>query len=127
MNVEKFGKYFYYGSLVVAILAFIVGKNILNGIENISEEVYIRYWNFIQYLVFGLIITIGVIVREFILIPHIKKYLFFKLILFVLQLLVCIPIFFIIPTVSTSYVILYIAYGMVIISLIPTYSFRKFD
>lgn len=127
MDIKKFGKYFYYSTLAVAILGFIVGKNILNGIENISEEVYIRYWNFIQYLVFGVVISIGVIVREFILVPHIKKFMFLKLTLFSLQLLLCIPLFFIIPTVSTSYVILYIAYGIVIISLLPTYSFRKFD
>ncbi|HHX00081.1 MAG TPA: hypothetical protein GX740_02105 [Acholeplasmataceae bacterium] len=127
MNLEKFGKTFYIGSLVATIIIFVAGSAIIKNIPNLAEETAIRYWNFTQYIVFGVVIPIGVIVREFILLAHVKKFMFFKLFIYSIQLVALPILFFVIPTVTMSRVILYLSYGVVILAIIPTQVFKKLE
>lgn len=126
MDKQKFGKSFYIGSLIVALVVYI-GVRLVLPKESLVDETYIRYSNLVNFSVFAFILPIGVMVREFYLLPYIKKIMISKIIIFSLVLIVSLILFFVLPTVSVSNLILYFSYGSLIFILIPSNSFRKFD
>lgn len=127
MDSKKFGKYFYFGSLILAVVAFIVGRVLLTNQENLEQELYIRYSNLIQFAIFGIIVPIGVIVREYLLLPYLKNFMTAKVIIYSLVSIGGLVLFFAVPTVSVSSVLIYVSYAALIFILVPTNAFRKFD
>src|SRR5690606_22707421 len=103
------------------------GVRVILPKDKLIEETYIRYSNLINFSVFALIFPIGTIVREFYLLNYIKSIMIAKIIVFGLVLVVGLVLFFALPTVAISNLILYLSYGSLIFILIPSFAFRKFD
>lgn len=127
MDKQKFGKYFYITSLVIALVVLLFGRRLLGPKENMTEANYIRYSKLIEFSVFALFLPIGVIVREYFLLVYNKKVMFFKLVVFSIVVIAGTTLFFMIPTVSVSQLIIYMSYASLIFILIPSNSYRKFD
>ena len=127
MDKQKFGKYFYITSLVIALVVLLFGRRLLGPKENMTEANYIRYSKLIEFSVFALFLPIGVIVREYFLLVYNKKVMFFKLVVFSIVVISGTILFFMIPTVSVSQLIIYMSYASLIFILIPSNSYRKFD
>lgn len=124
MTKEKYGKSIYIGSLIVAVLIFVVGKILLQK-YNMTETNYIRYQNLLLFGIFGFILPLGIMAREFFLLKYNKKIMVFKLVMFIVILIGGLFLFYIVPTISMSSIILYFSYGSIILILIPSNSYYK--
>jgi hypothetical protein len=71
MTRERLGKYFFYLTLVLSLGLFIYGIT-LKAPENTAEaqETIGRYKNILSFFAFGLVIPLGLIVREYLSVPH---------------------------------------------------------
>jgi len=125
MDKQKFGKIFYISSLILAIIVFIIGRILLPDAV-IDEDEYFRPSDLNKFIVFGFIIPIGILVREFLMLPYVKKIMILKVIVFSLIFIGGFVIYFVFPTVSSS-IIVYLAYASLIFMLVPSNSLRKID
>jgi hypothetical protein len=123
MEKQKFGRVFYITCLILAVIVFVIGRLLLPK-EVVDQEEYFRPSDLNKFFVFGFIIPIGVIVREFLLLPYVRKIMILKVVISSLIFVGGLLIFFLLPTVSSA-IIVYLAYGSLILLLIPSTSFKK--
>jgi len=126
MNLKKVGSYIYYASLVLAIAILIISRLIINSIPNLTEEVVLKYWYFTEYIVFGIVLPFGVLVREYILLPHVKSLMLVKVFIYIIEIVVCMSLYFVLNTLTIAKVILYISYFVIIVSIFPSSAIRSF-
>lgn len=124
MDKIKFAKRFYIASLILALGLFILGRYVLPK-DTLSDVDYARYSNLILFGIFGIVLPIGVMVREFLLTPYVKKIMTAKIIVFSLVVIAGVVLFFLVPTVTVSSVVLYLSYGSLIFILVPSITYRK--
>lgn len=125
MDKQKFGRLFYITCLILAVIVFVAGRLLLPKAV-VNEEDYFRLSDLNKFFVFGFIIPVGVIVREFLLLPYVIKIMIIKIIVASLIFVSGLVIFFALSTVSSS-IIVYLSYGSLILILIPSTSFKKFE
>lgn len=124
MDKNKFAKRFYIATLILALGLFILGRYALPK-DTLSEVDYARYSNLILFGIFGFVLPIGIMVREILIIPYVKKIMITKIIVFILVVIVGVSLFFLVPTVTVSSVVLYLSYGSLIFILVPSNTYRK--
>lgn len=124
MDKNKFAKRFYIATLILALGLFILGRYALPK-DILSEVDYARYSNLILFGIFGFVLPIGIMVREILIIPYVKKIMITKIIVFILVVIVGVSLFFLVPTVTVSSVVLYLSYGSLIFILVPSNTYRK--
>lgn len=125
MDKQKFGRLFYITCLILAVIVFVAGRLLLPKAV-VNEEDYFRLSDLNKFFVFGFIIPVGVIVREFLLLPYVRKIMIIKIIVASLIFVSGLVIFFALSTVSSS-IIVYLSYGSLVLILIPSTSFKKFE
>ncbi len=124
-NKIKFGKTFYFASLVVAITIFIVGKVLLLKDETLDEIIKMKYSFIIHLLVFAVITPVGVVIREYMLLAYKRNIMLIK-IAFIAVMTIVSVITLLGSEAQTLYTLLtFLAYGVLIVALIPSSSFQK--
>ena len=124
MDKNKFAKRFYIASLIIALGFFILGRFILPK-DTLSDVDYARYSNLILFGIFGFVLPIGIMVREFLITPYVKRIMIIKVVIFSLVVIAGVVLFLLAPTVMGSSIILYLSYGSLIFILIPSSNFKK--
>lgn len=128
MDKEKIAKYFYTITLIISLIVFIFGRNLIGSAEDLGEENHARYSNLIYFLVFGFFLPLGVLVRELLMREEFKankKVMIIKVIVFVLVLAIGLTLFFLLPTANVSQLILYLSYGSLIFIIVPSNAYNR--
>jgi uncharacterized membrane protein YhaH (DUF805 family) len=123
MTRAKFGKYFFYFTLILSLVIMGLGIILKPQDETVeAANIMLRSKNILSFLAFGFILPLGLIIREYLSVVHDSNKMRMKALMALAVLVGGLVILIFVKGVTASYIVLYVSLFSLIYILVPTKS-----